>query len=75
MAQVNIYTISLCSDCEVAKRFLNEQNIPSEEINSEQVDWAVDIVMQANQERRSVPTLDIGGQFVTCSPFDRRKLP
>ena len=55
-------------------RFLKEQNIPYEEINIEDVDGAAAIVMQANQGRRSVPTLDIGGQFVACSPFDRRKL-
>jgi glutaredoxin len=52
-------------------RFLKEQNIPYEEINIEDVDGAAAIVMQAKQGRRSVPTFDIGGQFVAC---DRRKL-
>jgi len=74
MPQIKIYTTSLCSDCRAAKRFLSERNIPYEEINIEDVDGAVAIVMQANQGRRSVPTFEIDGQFLNCSPFDRRKL-
>jgi mycoredoxin len=74
MPQIKIYTTSTCSDCRAAKRFLSERNIPYEEINIEDVDGAVEIVLQANQGRRSVPTLDIDGRFLNCSPFDRRKL-
>lgn len=74
MPPIKIYTTSSCSDCRAAKRFLSETNIPYEEINIEAVDGAAEIVMQANQGRRSVPTLDIDGRFVNCSPFDRRKL-
>ena len=74
MPQIKIYTTSTCSDCRAAKRFLSERNIQYEEINIEDVDGAVEIVMQANQGRRSVPTLDIDGRFLNCSPFDRRKL-
>jgi mycoredoxin len=74
MPQIKIYTTSSCGDCRAAKRFLGERNIPYEEINIENVDGAVEIVMQANQGRRSVPTFDIDGRFVSCSPFDRRKL-
>ena len=74
MPQIKIYTTSTCSDCRAAKRFLSERNIPYEEINIEDADGAVEIVMQANQGRRSVPTLDFDGRFLNCSPFDRRKL-
>jgi len=74
MPQIKIYTTSSCSDCRAAKRFLGEQNIPYEEINIEMADCAAEVVMQANQGRRSVPTFDIDGRFVVCSPFDRRKL-
>jgi len=74
MPQIKIYTTSQCSDCRAAKRFLSEQNIPYEEVNIENVDGAVEIVMQANQGRRAVPTFDIDGRFVDCSPFDCRKL-
>ena len=74
MAQIKMYTTSRCGDCRAAKRFLSEKNIPYEEIDIEDVDGAAETVMQANQERRSVPTFDIDGQFASCSPFDRRKL-
>ncbi|MCI0627819.1 MAG: glutaredoxin family protein [Acidobacteria bacterium] len=74
MPQIKMYTTSSCGDCRAAKRFLSERNIPYEEINIEEVDGAASIVMQVNQGRRSVPTFDIDGRFVTCSPFDRRKL-
>ena len=74
MPQIKIYTTPLCGDCRAAKRFLTEKDIPYEEINIEDIDSAAEIVMQANQGRRSVPTFDINGRFVSCSPFDRRKL-
>jgi glutaredoxin len=69
-----MYTTTRCGDCRAAKRFLAEREIPYEEINIEEVSGAANIVTQANQGRRSVPTFDIDGQFVNCSPFDRRKL-
>ena len=74
MPPIKVYTTSQCGDCRAVKRFLSERSIPYEEINIEQVDGAAEIVLQVNQGRRSVPTLDIDGKFVSCSPFDRRKL-
>jgi mycoredoxin len=74
MTQIKMYTTTRCGDCRAAKRFLAEMQIPYEEINIEEVDGAADIVLRANQGRRSVPTLEIDGKFVNCSPFDRRKL-
>jgi len=74
MAKIRIYTTSSCSDCRAAKRFLREQSISYEEINIEDVDGAAEIVIQANQGRRSVPTFEIDGQYISCSPFDRRKI-
>ena len=74
MPELKMYTTSLCGDCRAAKRFLSEKGIRFEEINIEHVDGAAEIVMRANQGRRSVPTLDIDGRFLSCSPFDRRKL-
>ena len=74
MTQVKMYTTSTCSDCRAAKRFLSERNIPYEEINLEDVEGAAEIVMQANQGRRSVPTFEIDGKVITCSPFSLRKL-
>ena len=74
MPEIKIYTTSLCSDCRAAKRFLSEKGIQFEEINIEHVDGAAEIVMRANQGSRSVPTLDIDGRILSCSPFERRKL-
>jgi mycoredoxin len=69
-----MHTTSWCGDCRAAKRFLSEKNLPYGEINLEDVDGAAEIVIQVNQGRRSVPAFDIDGQFVNCSPLDRRKL-
>ena len=69
-----MYTTPSCGDCRAAKRFLAEAGIEYEEINIEEVDGAAEVVIQANQGRRSVPTFDIDGTFLSGSPFDRRKL-
>ncbi len=74
MEQIKVYTASWCGDCQAAKPFLNAKNIPYVETNIENADDAAELVMQANQGRPSVPTFDINGRFVNCSPFDRRKL-
>ena len=71
---LKIYTTSTCSDCRAAKRFLSENSIPFQEINLEDVEGATEVVMQANQGRRSVPTIEIDGRFINCSPFSSRKL-
>ncbi len=62
MPQIKMYTTSSCSDCRAAKRFLSERTFRMREINIEDVEGAAEIVMQANQGRRSVPTFDIDGQ-------------
>jgi mycoredoxin len=74
MAKIKIYTTTSCGDCRAAKRFLTEKKIEFEEINIEEVPGAAEIVIQATDGRRAVPTLDIDGRFVTCSPFDSKKL-
>ena len=62
MAQIKLYTTSLCSDCRAAKRSLNEENISYEEINIEDVDRAAaDTVMQANWgDARYQPLISVG---------------
>ncbi len=74
MPSIKMYTSTWCGDCRTAKRFLSEQNIAFEEISIDEVEGAAEIVMQANQGKRSVPTLDIDGIFLNCSPFDHRRL-
>jgi mycoredoxin len=77
MAEINeikMYTTSWCGDCRMAKMFLAEKGISYEEIDIETTLWAAEIVMQANDGKRKVPTLDIDGRFVAVSPFNRRQL-
>ncbi len=74
MAAIKIYTTSWCPDCRMAKLFLAEKGIDYEEIDIEEVPGAADIVMQINNGKRKVPTLDIDGRFIAVSPFNRRQL-
>ena len=74
MAVIKMYTTSWCGDCRMTKMFLAEQGISFEEIDIETTPGAAEIVMNANQGKRKVPTLDIDGRFVAVSPFNRRQL-
>jgi mycoredoxin len=74
MANIKMYTTSWCGDCRMAKMFLTEKGISYEEVNIEEIPGAAEIVMQANNGKRKVPTLDIDGRFVAVSPFNRRQL-
>ena len=66
---IRIYTTEWCGDCHRAKAFLRSRNIAFEEINIEEIPGADDIVTRANDGKRAVPTLEIDGRFVPCSPF------
>lgn len=61
--QIRVYTTNWCSDCWRAKRFLRENDIEFEEIDIEQDDEAVQLVVEKNGGKRSVPTFDIGGSY------------
>jgi mycoredoxin len=74
MATIKMYTTSWCGDCRMTKMFLAEKGISYEEIDIEQTPEAAEVVMKANHGKRKVPTLDIDGQFVAVSPFNRRLL-
>lgn len=68
-SKIKMYTTAWCPDCRMAKSFLRERKIAFEEINIEEVSGAAEIVVKATGGKRAVPTLDIDGRFVTCSPF------
>jgi mycoredoxin len=74
MPKITMYTTSWCGDCRMTKMFLAEKGISYEEIDIEATPGAAEIVMKANQGKRKVPTLDIDGNFVAVSPFNRRQL-
>ncbi len=67
---IKMYTTTWCPDCRRAKAFLNERNIPFEEINVEEVEGAAELVIAKNNGKRKVPTFDVDGHFFHCSPFD-----
>jgi len=67
--RIRIYTTAWCSDCRRAKRFLRNRGIPFEEVDIEEDSGAAEAVIRATGGKRAVPTFDIDGRFVTCSPF------
>lgn len=69
-----MYTTSWCSDCRWTKQFLRERGIPFEEINVDEEPEAEDLVLRVNHGRRKVPTLEVGGRYFACSPFDPEQL-
>ncbi|MFQ5645655.1 MAG: glutaredoxin family protein [bacterium] len=71
---IKMYSTSWCPDCLAAKNFLKQKGIVFEEIDIENDPAAAKVVMDHNNGKRSVPTLDIDGAFVNLSPFNRQKL-
>jgi len=43
-------------------------------VNIEEDDSAEEIVIKANDGKRIVPTLEVGGRYFACSPFDPGRL-
>lgn len=70
MKPITMYTTAWCSDCRRAKRFLKERGVPYREVNIEEDESAKETVIKANNGKRKVPTLEVGGRFFACSPFD-----
>lgn len=64
-ASVTIYSTTWCGYCRIAKRFLDEQNVPYTEVDIEADEDAALRVEQWNQGNRTVPTIDIDGQILT----------
>ncbi len=74
MEMVTLYTAAWCPDCRRAKSFLKERGIEFREVNIEGNPSAEEIVVKANDGKRKVPTLEIGGRHFACSPFDPEQL-
>ncbi|MGB2624567.1 MAG: glutaredoxin family protein [Candidatus Acidiferrum sp.] len=74
MEIVTMYTTAWCPDCRRAKSFLKERGVEFREVNIEEDSSAEAIVIRANRGKRKVPTLEIGGRYITCSPFDAEQL-
>lgn len=74
MDTIRVYSTRWCPDCRWTKQFLRERGIPFEEINVDEDPDAEDLVLRVNDGRRKVPTLEVGGRFFACSPFDPEQL-
>ena len=71
---IRMYSTSWCPDCRRARKFLQQRNLPFEEIDIEKHPEAADFVAKANSGKRKVPTFDVGGRVFSCSPYDVEKL-
>jgi glutaredoxin len=74
METVTMYTTPWCPDCRRAKTFLRERGVEFREVNIEKDSSAEEVVLKANGGRRKVPTMEIGGRYFACSPFDAEEL-
>jgi len=53
---------------------LKERGISFREVNIEEDASGEEIVFKANNGLRKVPTLEVGGRYFACSPFDAEQL-
>ena len=60
---LKVYTAVWCRDCFVAKRFLQQHNIPYTEIDIEKTPGAVDALLQ-NVGKKAIPQFVIDGRWV-----------
>ncbi len=74
MKEVIIYGTTWCCDCRRAKAFLRERGVAFREVNIDNAPEAEKIVLEVNNGRRKVPTLEVEGRYFACSPFDPHKL-
>jgi mycoredoxin len=74
MSDIVIYSTSWCGDCRRAKQFLKERGVDFREVNIDEAPEAEELVMRVNNGRRKVPTIETGGRYFACSPFDPYQL-
>jgi mycoredoxin len=74
MEPLTMYTTAWCPDCWRAKTFLKERGVVFREVDIEKDPSAEEVVLKANDGRRKVPTMEIGGRYFACSPFDAEEL-
>ena len=74
MEPIRMYTTSWCPDCWRAKQFLRERGISFEEINVDEDPDAEELILKENDGLRKVPTLEMGGRYFACSPFNAEQL-
>jgi glutaredoxin len=74
MESITMYSTAWCPDCRRAKSFLKERGVAFQEVNIEEDPAGEQIVIQANNGKRKVPTIKVGERFFASSPFDPAQL-
>lgn len=74
MAEITVYGTDWCGDCRRAKQFLRVRGIAFREVDIDENPEAANLVLRVNNGRRKVPTLEMGGRYFACSPFDPHQL-
>lgn len=74
MEPITVYSTAWCPDCRRAKTFLKERGVVFEEVNIEDDLEGEEIVIRANNGKRTVPTLKVGERCFACSPFNAQQL-
>jgi glutaredoxin len=69
-----MYSTRWCPDCWRAKSFLKDRGLEFREVNIEEDPDAEDLVLRVNQGKRKVPTIQVGGRYFACSPFNASRL-
>lgn len=66
---IRLYTSKWCSDCHRVKLFLESNGVEFEEINIDEDEEAAKLVMENNDGKRRVPTLEIDGAYYGNPPL------
>lgn len=74
MPEIIVYTTRWCGDCYCTKQFLKERRLNFREVNIDEDPEAEELVLRVNNGRRKVPTVQVGGHYFACSPFDPYQL-
>ncbi|MDI2586561.1 MULTISPECIES: glutaredoxin family protein [unclassified Psychrobacillus] len=71
MNQIKVYTTNTCPYCTMMKNFLNEKELPFEEVNVQEDPIAADRLVKMTGEM-GVPQTEINGQWILG--FDPEKV-
>jgi mycoredoxin len=74
MSEITVYSTCWCCDCRRVKHFLRERGVAFREVNIDEVPDAEELVLRVNDGKRKVPTLEVDGRYIACSPFDPYRL-
>lgn len=73
MEPITVYSTAWCPDCRRAKVFLKEWGVAFDEVNIEDDPDGEEIVIRANNGKRTVPTLKVGRRYFACSPLNSQQ--